>query len=93
MANLQTIVEIIATANEATKKETEALVRQVFATVQDQLVTEGELSIPGFGVFRVKETEARTGRNPQTGEALEIAASKKVSFKVAKGLKDAVKGA
>lgn len=93
MANLQTIVEIIATANEATKKETEALVRQVFATVQDQLVSEGEVSIPGFGAFRVKETEARTGRNPQTGEALEIAASKKVSFKIAKGLKDAVKGA
>lgn len=91
MANLQTIVDIIATANEATKKDTDALVRQVFATVQEQLVAEGEVSIPGFGVFRVKATEARTGRNPQTGEALEIAASKKVSFKVAKGLKDAVK--
>lgn len=93
MANLQTIVDIIATANNTTKKETEALVRQVFATVQDQLIAEGEVSIPGFGVFRVKETEARTGRNPQTGEALEIAASKKVSFKVSSVLKTAVKEA
>ncbi len=92
MANLQTIVEIIATANTATKKETEALVRQVFAVIGEQLVAEGEVSIPGFGTFRVKETEARTGRNPQTGEPLEIAASKKVSFKIAKGLKDTVKG-
>jgi len=91
MANLQTIVEIIATANEATKKETEALVRQVFATVQDQLVAEGEVSIPGFGVFRVKETEARTGRNPQTGEEIKIPASKVPAFKPGKALKDAVK--
>ena len=90
MANLQTIVEIIATANEATKKETEALVRQVFATVQDQLVTEGEVSIPGFGVFRVKETEARTGRNPQTGKEITIAAAKVPGFRAGKALKDAV---
>lgn len=92
MANLQTIVETIATANTATKKETEALVRQVFATIQAELVATGEVTIPGFGAFRVKDVAAKTGRNPQTGEALEIAATKKVSFKVAKGLKDAVKG-
>lgn len=92
MANLQTIVETIATANTATKKETEALVRQVFATIQAELIASGEVTIPGFGAFRVKDVAAKTGRNPQTGEALEIAATKKVAFKIAKGLKDAVKG-
>ena len=42
------------------------------------------------GIATKKETEARTGRNPQTGEALEIAASKRLGFKAARGLKDAI---
>lgn len=93
MANLQTIVQTIATANEATKTKTEALVRQVFATIQAELVASGEVTIPGFGAFRVKDVAAKTVRSIQTGEPIEVAASKKVAFKIAKGLKDAVKGA
>ena len=47
-----------------------------------------ETSIPGFGKFSVKDRPARQGRNPATGQPMEIAASKKVSFTPAKGLKD-----
>jgi DNA-binding protein HU-beta len=53
---------------------------------------EGEqVSLVGFGTFSVKERSARTGRNPQTGEAIQIAASKIPGFKAGKALKDAVK--
>lgn len=48
------------------------------------------VSLIGFGTFAVKERAARTGRNPQTGEAIEIKASKTPSFKAGKALKDAV---
>lgn len=48
------------------------------------------VSLIGFGTFSVKERAARTGRNPQTGEAIEIKASKTPSFKAGKALKDAV---
>jgi len=51
-----------------------------------------EISIPGFGKFKVQAKPTRTGRNPSTGAAIEIAASKKVAFTPAKQLKDAVNG-
>jgi DNA-binding protein HU-beta len=47
-----------------------------------------EVSLPGFGKFKVKETAARDGRNPSTGEIIKIAASKKLSFTPAKAVKD-----
>jgi len=49
-----------------------------------------QVSVIGFGTFSVRERAARTGRNPQTGEAIEIRASKNPSFKAGKALKDAV---
>lgn len=50
------------------------------------------INLPGFGKFTVTDVPARTGRNPSTGEALEIPASKKVAFKVGKSLKNAANG-
>ncbi|WP_144957918.1 HU family DNA-binding protein [Pseudomonas oryzihabitans] len=50
------------------------------------------VSLTGFGTFEVKERAARTGRNPQTGQSMDIAASKKPSFKPGKSLKDALNG-
>ncbi|RSU64367.1 HU family DNA-binding protein, partial [Sphingomonas sp. S-NIH.Pt3_0716] len=47
-----------------------------------------EISLPGFGKFKVKDTPERSGRNPSTGEAITIAASKKITFTPAKALKD-----
>jgi DNA-binding protein HU-beta len=58
--------------------------------VTDSLKWREEISLVGFGTFSVKDRAARTGRNPATGAEIQIAASKAVSFRVGKALKDAV---
>ena len=90
--NLQAIVDQTAESTGNTKKVTEAVIRAALEAIKTSLVTTGKVSLSGFGSFTVNETAAREGRNPSTGEPLSIAASKRVSFKVAKSLKDAVKG-
>jgi len=59
-------------------------------TVTDELANGGEVALMGFGTFKVTNRTARTGRNPQTGVEVQIAASKTPSFKAGKALKDAV---
>ena len=59
--------------------------------VSDALANGEDVTLVGFGTFSVKERAARTGRNPQTGEEIQIAASKAPVFKAGKALKDAVK--
>lgn len=72
------------------KAQTEVVFKEVFDTIKS-LLTKGEtVSIPGFGKFIVSETKARKGRNPQTGEPLDIPAKNRVSFKPAKDLKESV---
>jgi DNA-binding protein HU-beta len=73
-----------------TKSQAKTIVDTLFAGVRDALVAGDEVNLAGFGKFKVQDKPARTGRNPATGETLQIAASKKVSFTVAKALKDAV---
>lgn len=72
----------------------EADAKKAITAVFDQIATAAakgeEVSIPGFGKFAVKDRPERQGRNPATGEAMTIAASKKVSFTPAKGLKDKI---
>lgn len=64
-----------------------------FAGVVTEALTKGEkVSLVGFGTFEVKERAAREGRNPQTGETMQIAASKVPAFKAGKTFKDAVNG-
>ena len=60
------------------------------ASITEALKAGDTVTLVGFGTFNVKERAARTGRNPQTGAALEIKASKVPSFKAGKGLKDSV---
>ena len=60
------------------------------SAIRDSAVKGEEVSIPGFGKFKVQNKPARTGRNPSTGATIQIAASKKVSFQAAKALKDAL---
>lgn len=60
------------------------------ASITEALKSGDTVTLVGFGTFNVKERAARTGRNPQTGAALEIKASKVPSFKAGKGLKDSV---
>lgn len=63
----------------------------MFETTSNTLVKEEKIQLVGFGTFEVRERAARTGRNPQTGEEIQIAASKVPAFKPGKELKEAVK--
>ncbi len=84
------LIDAVAAAADLSKADAAAAVDAVVATVTDALKKGEQVSIIGFGTFSVKERAARTGRNPQTGEAIEIKASKAPGFKAGKALKDAV---
>ena len=62
----------------------------LISTITEELKAEGKLSIPSLGTFELREHVARTGKNPRTGEKVEISAKKVPAFKAAKALKDAV---
>jgi DNA-binding protein HU-beta len=73
-----------------TLKTAEAALNAFVESVTTALSNDDEVVLTGFGSFKVSKREARTGRNPQTGEAMEIAATNVPSFKAGKNLKDAV---
>jgi nucleoid DNA-binding protein len=73
------------------KKEALLAVDATLAAIQKALKKGNTVTLVGFGTFRVSKRKARTGRNPQTGKALKIAAKKVPVFKAGKGLKGAVK--
>lgn len=72
------------------KTDVESLLNSLATTIQDELQNGGEVVLSGIGKFSTGDRAARTGRNPQTGAAIEIAACKGVKFKPLKALKDAV---
>ena len=72
------------------KKQALAAVDGIFDSIVKALSKGEEVSIPGFGVFRVSKRAAREGINPRTGEKIQIAASIKPKFRAAKALKEAV---
>ncbi len=72
------------------RKQADAVVADVFASVVGHLKSGERVRINGFGILEVKDRPARMGRNPATGEAVQIAASRKVAFRVAKDLKSAI---
>ena len=88
--NKADLVAKVAEKSGVTKKDAEKAVAGIFAAVQEVLAAGDKVQVLGFGTFEVKERAARTGRNPQTGEELQIAASKNPSFKPGKALKEAV---
>lgn len=84
------LVNTIAEKLNATKAEVARMI-EAFSTLVTETLKEGEqIVMPGFGTFAVVNRSARTGRNPQTGEAIEIKASRVVKFKPSKSLKEAV---
>ena len=91
MNKLQLTEAVAAKANISKKVAAEA-VAAVLDVITDALVAGDDVKITGFGGFEVKERAARTGRNPKTGEAVEIAASKYVAFSAGSALKDKVNG-
>nr|WP_239478421.1 HU family DNA-binding protein [Megamonas hypermegale] len=88
--NKSELVASVAEAAELTKKDAEKAVNAVFASVQKALVEDDKVQIIGFGTFEVRTRAARKGRNPQTGETIDIPESKNPVFKAGKALKDAV---
>ncbi len=76
---------------ELSKKDAEKALTTFTNIVADTLVDGDKVSITGFGTFEVTERAERQGRNPATGEAITIAASKSPKFKAGKALKEAVK--
>lgn len=90
MANLNEIADRIASEHDLGKATGKALVEGVFKAIVDAAVAGEEVSIPGFGKFKVKATPERDGRNPSTGETIKIAAANKVGFTPAKAFKDAL---
>lgn len=87
-----TKADIVAAVAETgmTKKEAAAAVDTVIEAITGALKKGDKVSLVGFGSFSVKKRKARTGRNPQTGEAIKIKAKKVPAFSAGKGLKDAV---
>ena len=89
-----TKTELIAKVAEnagISKKDATAAVAAVFEEITAALANGEKVAVAGFGNFEVRERAARTGRNPLTGEEIQIAASKAPAFKAGKALKDAVK--
>lgn len=80
------LVEAVA-AKTATKKEAQEIVDTIWDTIKNSLKNQEDVAISGFGTFRVKQTKARMGRNPKTGETIQIPAKKKIAFRVSKELK------
>lgn len=89
--NKTELVTAIAEKSELSKKNAEKALVAFTNVVADVLANGDKVHIVGFGTFEVAERAARTGRNPQTGETIEIAASKSPKFKAGKVLRDTVK--
>ncbi|HDR7799637.1 TPA: HU family DNA-binding protein [Bacillus tropicus] len=89
--NKTELIKVVAEKAELTQKDAAAATQAVLDTITTALASEEKVQILGFGTFEVRERSARTGRNPQTGEEMQIAASKVPAFKAGKELKDAVK--
>ncbi|MDH3472233.1 MAG: HU family DNA-binding protein [Rhodospirillales bacterium] len=90
MSSKDQLAEIIAEATGCTKTAARDAVDGVFDTIMDNCKRAGEIQIPGFGKFSVRQRAARNGRNPRTGEMIKIKASKSVGFKPAAAFKGAL---
>jgi DNA-binding protein HU-beta len=86
-------VELVAAVAEKaalSKKDAEKAVAAVLGAIEEAVAAGDKVQLVGFGTFETRERAARTGRNPQTGAVIEIAASKQPVFKAGKAFKDAV---
>ena len=88
--NRMELVAAIAEKSELSKKDAEKALKAFTDVVAEELKKGEQIQLVGFGTFKVSERAAREGRNPQTGEAMQIAASKSPKFKAGKALKDAL---
>ena len=88
--NKTELVAAMAEKAQLSKKDAEAALKAFTDVVAEELKKGDKIQLVGFGTFEVSERAARTGRNPQTGAEMTIAASKAPKFKAGKALKDAI---
>ena len=88
--NKTELIAAVAEKAELSKKDAEKAVKALTEAVAEELKKGGKVQLVGFGTFEVSERAAREGRNPQTGAAMMIAASKMPKFKAGKALKDMI---
>ncbi len=88
--NMEDLAAKVAAATGQTIADSKKATAAVFDGLRSALASGDGMVVKGFGSFSISARKARTGRNPRTGETLQIPASKSVSFKAAKALKDAV---
>ena len=88
--NKNDLVSAVADSTAMSKADSAKAVEGVFDAISGALSSGGDVRIVGFGTFSVVNRKATTGRNPRTGQAIQIQASKQPKFKAGKGLKDAV---
>lgn len=87
----QEFVDKVASETGLSKKDAGAAVDAVLTTIEGELKSGGEVTFTGFGKFHVADRGAREGRNPRTGETMQIAATKVPRFTAGSGLKKAIK--
>lgn len=88
--NKTELVAAISEKTELTKKDSQKALKALIDVVAEELKKGEKVQLVGFGTFEVSERAARTGKNPQTGAEIKIAACKAPKFKAGKALKDAV---
>ena len=88
--NKQELVTALATANGLSKKQADEIVESISSAIATALTAGEEVTLPGIGKLSVVQRAACTGRNPQTGEEVKIAAKRAPKFSAAKALKDAL---
>lgn len=88
--NKAELIASVAEKAELTKKDAEKAVAAVLASIQEALANGDKVQLVGFGTFEIRERAARKGRNPQTGEEIDIAAARVPVFKAGKALRESV---
>jgi DNA-binding protein HU-beta len=88
--NKKELVNAVKDSMGSTRKEAEVAVGSVLDAIVDGMTADGKVSLVGFGTFSVVDRAARTCRNPQTGESIDVPAKKAPKFKPSAALKDAV---
>ncbi|MAZ79548.1 MAG: DNA-binding protein HU [Gammaproteobacteria bacterium] len=88
--NKSELIDAIAKSTDSNKAEAGRALEAVLGAITSTLQSGEKVTIPGFGTFEVRHRNARMGRNPQTGESIQIKASNTPGFKAGKALKDAL---
>ncbi len=89
--NKSELISVVAEKADLTKKDTEKVVSAVFESIEESLSKGEKVQVIGFGTFDVRARKEREGRNPATGETIQIPAVKVPVFKAGKALKDSVR--